>query len=284
MTSTAEALHVEHFTIPREGNAIAADLRYPESKKPLPVIVICHSFMAFKDWGFFPALAERLAFEGFATLVFNFSFNGVAPTKQHRITEFENFEKNTFSREVDDCRAVIDQIERLAKTHPLDPKKIILLGHSRGGGIATVTASEDARVRALVTLASISTFVRVREERIVEWRKQGYLPQAKNTTRSPLRIGIGLLDDYRANVKRLDILSAAGRIHVPWLIMHGREDLTVKLAESEALYSAANKSSTELLVIEKAGHLFNARTKREDNYAMLQHVVDMATAWLHKSI
>src|SRR3989449_11334576 len=38
-----------------------------------PVVVVCHGLKGFKDWGFFPYVAERLARSGFAGVSFNFS-------------------------------------------------------------------------------------------------------------------------------------------------------------------------------------------------------------------
>jgi hypothetical protein len=41
-----------------EGMEINGELLLPPVHTGLPLLVICHSFMAFKDWGFFPYLGE----------------------------------------------------------------------------------------------------------------------------------------------------------------------------------------------------------------------------------
>ena len=38
-----------------------------------------HGFKGFKDWGFFPHLADRLARAGLVAVSFNFSGSGVGP-------------------------------------------------------------------------------------------------------------------------------------------------------------------------------------------------------------
>jgi pimeloyl-ACP methyl ester carboxylesterase len=283
MMKPHRALHTESIEIPRGSDTIYGDLRYPEGENRLPLIIICHSFMAFKDWGFFPPLAAGLADKGFATLAFNFSYNGVRGKAGRRIVDFEKFQHNTFSCEIEDCRFVLDAVsERKLGKQVVDPGKIIMLGHSRGGGIAIVSTANDPRVKVLVTLASISTFGRWREHQIEQWRAQGFMALSKHTKASPLKIGIELLEDYEGNFQALNIESAASRITVPWLIVHAKEDLTVKVAEAEKLYQWANKSTAELLLLDKAGHLFNAITEKEDHYQTLNGVIDLIAAWLHK--
>ena len=45
------------------------------------------------------------------------------------------------------------------KSHiALDVETLILMGHSRGGGIVTIKTSEDSRVKKLITLAGVSDY------------------------------------------------------------------------------------------------------------------------------
>src|SRR6267378_1193156 len=137
------------------------DLRLQnDAVRKKPVLIICHSFMAFKDWGFFPYVGEQFAEKGFGAIAFNFSRNGVEEDEK-RITRFDRFEANTFSREIDDLGAVIDAVEDgKIGVGLLDPGKIVLLGHSRGGGVAIIRTAIDRRVGGLVTWSAVSTFDR----------------------------------------------------------------------------------------------------------------------------
>lgn len=261
-----------------------ADVRFPEHGGNLPVVVICHSFMAFKDWGFFPYAAEELARAGMVTVAFNFSHNGVAGNG-NRITDFGRFERNTFSRELDDLGALLDGL-RSAGTLPsvADPDMIALLGHSRGGGLAIVRGADDARVSAVVSWSAIATFDRWTPHQKAAWRSAGHLPLARNTTVSPLRLGLDLLRDVEENRGALDIVRAGSRLGKPWLILHGREDRTVQVRESEALYAAADKAATDLIVLDHVGHLYNAATRAEDGYRTLDRVIDATSQWLLRTL
>ncbi len=61
----------------RRAEPIHGDVRLPEGPGPHPVVVCCHGFKGFKDWGFHPWLGATLAEAGLAAVHFNFSRNGV---------------------------------------------------------------------------------------------------------------------------------------------------------------------------------------------------------------
>lgn len=267
----------------QSGNRIHGDIRYKSTLNEKPVVVICHSFMAFKDWGFFPFVAKRFAEWGFVSVIFNFSGNGVKGDED-RITGFDSFEKNTFLLEVDDLKTVIDSIwNGEIGGGVIDRSNIILLGHSRGGGVAILEASNDERVKALVSWSTIGTFFRWTEHQKKIWRANGFLPLAKDTTASPLRLGIDLLLELEHKKDELDLLGAAAKIKIPWLLIHGKTDKTVPASEAGMLFSAAGNTKTELLLLDHVGHLYNAATKEEDDYKTIEMVFQKTKDWLQKN-
>ena len=60
---------------------IRTEIRYREDVRNAPGIVICHGFKGFKNWAFFPVIAESLAEAGYFALTFNFSRNGITTVK-----------------------------------------------------------------------------------------------------------------------------------------------------------------------------------------------------------
>lgn len=264
----------------REGEHIYGDLRFPvDMPNPKPVI-ICHGFMSFKDWGFFPHVAGSFAARGYTAISFNFSRNGVVD-HGNRITDFQSFEKNTFSLELSDLGAVIDALESGALPNPGGSSgRVALLGHSRGGGIAIVRASGDERVSALVTWSAIATFDRWTRHQKTAWRSSGYLPLARESAVSPLRLGVGILNDLESHPDTLDIEQAASRLRIPWLLVHGAADLTVPPREAHRLRAAAHPGMLDFREVEGVGHLYNAATREEDNYRTLQRMIDLTVQWL----
>ena len=96
----AEPLREQSFTVtnPR-GDAVHGDVRYREDGRIKPVVVFCHGFKGFKDWGPFPTWGRRLADAGFVSILFNVSYNGVSPDRPTEFTELERFAENTFNSE-----------------------------------------------------------------------------------------------------------------------------------------------------------------------------------------
>lgn len=262
------------------GDRIRGELTHPETLRELPVVIICHSFLAFKDWGFFPYVAESFVKNGYIALRFNFSHNGVVGDG-NRIIEFDRFRENTYSKELEDLRGVIDAVwEGRVGGGIIDRAKIILLGHSRGGGISIIQASEDARVKVLISWSAIGKFDRWTEHQKKIWRERGYLPLSKDSDVSPLRHGIELLNDLEQNYKKFDLQKAAARISIPWLILHGSADVIVPPDEVKKLKWSSQSNPTELKLIEGVGHLYNADNRKKDNYKTLNMIIDITINWL----
>jgi dipeptidyl aminopeptidase/acylaminoacyl peptidase len=78
----------------------------------------------------------------------------------------------------------------------------------------------------------------------------------------------------------LNIEAAAGRITVPWLIIHGTEDESVGFSEAEALKAASSRNQTRLLAVERGGHTFGATHPWRSPTSQLDTVFDATVEWL----
>lgn len=259
---------------PRPGDVIRGDLRIPEGPPPRSAVVVVHGFKGFKDWGFFPHVCERLVGAGFAVVSFNFSRNGVGEDPDE-FTEMESFASNTLSFELDELSAILDEVIA-GDLLPRRPRTVGLLGHSRGGGQAVLGAAADDRVASLVTWAAVSHFDRWSDESKAQWRKDGHVVVLNQRTGQQMPLNVTLLEDYEANRKRLDIPAAAGRVQAPWLIIHGRDDLSVRVEEAGELVRAS--SGARAALIEKAGHTFEVGHPFQGSSPQLQEAVDKTVA------
>lgn len=243
-------------------------------------IVLCHGFKGFKDWGFFPIAVDRLARAGFGIVSFNFSGSGVGRGGQ-AFNEPERFRHNTYSREVRDLDVVLAELER--GTLGVSATTIGLLGHSMGGGVAVLQAARDKRVRALVTWAATARFGRLwHADQIAEWRRTGTLEIVNQRTGERLPLATDMLDDLEQNAAHLDVLAAAGAIHVPWLIIHGSEDEAVPASDAQDL--AARAPGARLLLIEGALHTFGITHPWRGSTPEFDRVLEASVDWFSRTL
>jgi dipeptidyl aminopeptidase/acylaminoacyl peptidase len=265
-----------------QSEIIRAELYYRNAIKDAPIIIICHGFKGFKNWAFFPILAEYLAEADYIALTFNFSRNGIGPDLQN-FTELDKFEKNTYSHELNDLKCIVDYIAsgEIGKSL-IDTEKIGLIGHSRGGGVALLHTQNDPRIKSLVTWSSIATVERYSGEQIELWKNQKYLEFENKRTGQVMRVGIGLYEDIQKNMKKLDVLTAAEKIETPTLIIHGEDDESVPVEEAHTIFEHLASPSKELMIIEGGTHTFGARHPIEAMPNELQTVFELTENWFDR--
>jgi len=266
------------------GENIYIDFRYLENSENLPVLIFCHGFKGFKDWGGFPYMFEKFAAAGFFTVSFNFSHNGTGASGDdlENFTRLDLFAKNTFSKELDDLGSVIDFLESNAEKFNYDFSRIILAGHSRGGGIAILKTAEDMRISKLITLASVADFDRYSEQRKTEWKKRGFVEVMNTRTKQLMRMDYTLIDDLEKNRERLNIPKALEKINIPVLIIHGREDLAVDYSDAELIYNTGDKSKRELILLENTGHTFGIVHPFEGSNPVFEKVISHSINFSNK--
>ena len=257
----------------------------PKPNQRFPLVIFAHGFKGFKDWGGFPYLCTKLSGAGFAVLSFNFTHNGVNNTHPMDFTELELFAENTHSIELDNYAAVLNFVPELAEKYPVDAKRIGLLGHSRGGGLSIITASENSSVvRALVTLASVADFDRYTPEQKKRWREKGFIEMPNTRTNQLMKMNSSLLDDIETNSERLNITGTAAALKIPFLIIHGREDLAVKYTDAEKIFKSSPKDKTELHIIDNTGHTFGIEHPFKGTNKAFEEVIEKTAAFFKKNL
>ncbi len=246
-------IHQEQFSLMGpHGKPIYGDLTYDDKNTNVPLLIFVHGFKGFKDWGSHQLVARHFVQNGFRFLKFNFSYAGVSAERPGEISDLDSFADNTFSREMADLEVIIHH----AVTY-LGVSKVTLIGHSRGGGISILKAARHPHVAALITWSSIVDFRSLwKKQQEEEWRRNGRIHVLNARTGERMPLNIGLLNDYENNQKQLDILEAARQIRIPWLIVHGTDDINVPFDCAQQLSNAQPQS--RLLSIKDANHVFGS--------------------------
>ncbi|MEH6764344.1 MAG: alpha/beta fold hydrolase [Aequorivita antarctica] len=239
---------------------ILYDVYYSETTKPQAVVIFCHGYKGFKDWGAWHLVAEAFAKKGFCFVKFNFSHNGGTLEQPIDFPDLEAFAENNFSLELDDLDRVLNEIENGNENLPKIISTISLIGHSRGGGIVLIKAEEEKRIEKVVTWASVSDFkARFQEDtdEFKEWQQTGITHVENSRTKQMLPHNFQFYKDFKENEERLNIRRAVKNLKIPQLIVHGSEDPTVSEKEAMAIHSWNPQS--ELAVINGGDHVFGAK-------------------------
>ncbi len=108
------------------------DVCYKETNSPKPVVIFCHGYKGYKDWGAWNLVAEKFALEGFLFLKFNFSHNGGTVDNPIDFPDLEAFSENNLSKELDDLEDIINRVSSSDFFKPeIDSSNITLIAHSR---------------------------------------------------------------------------------------------------------------------------------------------------------
>jgi dienelactone hydrolase len=249
------------YTVIRDGELpITADFHAPsKGLNAAAVLLFLHGFKGFKDWGYFPLVAEFLTRAGFAVVRFNFSHNGTTPEHPADFADLEAFGRNTFSRELNEVSIMIDDLwMRGELTDGIDLEKIGIVGHSRGGGIALCAAHADPRIKAVATWAGVSNFEpRVNPRDLEQWYRHGVVYSPNTRTGQQMPLYYSLREDFYRNKNKLDIPSLVKSLRVPQLIVHGSADESVGL--QEALDLKEWNPEAKLEIVEGANHTFGGK-------------------------
>lgn len=248
-----------------KGRPITLDAHYLKDGVGKPVIVFCHGFKGFKDWGHFNVLADFFSVRGFVFVKFNFSYNGTTPGDLLHTNDPEAFGQNNYVIELDDLGLVIDWIcSEFPEKQETDMNRLYLLGHSRGGGIAILKACEDNRVKKLVTWAAVSGFIdRNTVDTVTRWKKEGVVYTTNARTKQKLPLYYQFYETLQMHRDRLDILEKTSKLGIPVLIVHARNDEAVPVSDAAELHSSIPGS--KLLLLDSGGHTFGGRHPYSEN-------------------
>ena len=243
-----------------DNKPILIDAFYSKELTDQAIIFFCHGYKGFKDWGAWNIMATEFAKAGFCFIKFNFSHNGGTMHDPIDFPDLEAFGNNNYTKELNDLNDVISwsQDYFIDNLH-VDTSKINIIGHSRGGGIAIIKASEDNRINKVITLASVSDFGSRSSTSgdLLNWEKTGVKFVLNGRTNQQMPHYYQFYEDFKANEERLHIQSAERRLRVPHLIIHGNKDNSIDIIEARKLHQWNPKS--KLLEIDGADHVFNTK-------------------------
>lgn len=258
---------VEHMekqvVIPLGEHRISGVLHMPEhaAEGTLPAVVICHGFISNKvgQHRLFVKAARALSRAGFAVLRFDYVGCGESTGEYQDIT---------LTQQAEDTIGVLNFLS----TQPqIDPRRIILLGHSLGGGIASYVAGTDPRVTGLVLWSPVAK----------PWEDITGIV-GEQLARTCLGGGDGhyqgfsLGRDFFISLSKVLPLEKVGDFTGDVLIMHGTNDVETPLTNVRLYEEALGvrpQGDVTFKLVDGADHTYNAPVWE-------QEVIDGTVQWL----
>ena len=239
----------------KHNKPILTDYFYKKNNKPKPIVIFCHGYKGYKDWGSWNLVANYFTNNDLFFVKFNFSHNGGTVAQPIDFPDLDAFGNNNFCIELDDLDCVIDSVLNEKNfQNEIDKNQIIVIGHSRGGGIATLKAGEDNRITKVISWAGISDIESrfPKGDALEMWRKNGigYIENSRTKQQMPNKFQV--YENFMANKKRLHIQSIVENLSIPHLIVHGTNDEVVLPQEAINLHKWNPKS--ELYLITDMNH------------------------------
>lgn len=271
--SDARSFDERSVTIGTSQMPLPGTLSMPKGKGPFPVLVLVHGSgpndqdetsgpnKIFKDlaWG----LASR------NVAVFRF----VKRTEQYRGKPSGSGIRTVKEESIDDVRTAVDLLE---KTPGIDPKRIVVAGHSLGAMLAPRIADGDPRVHAIVLLAGptrsegqirrdqtrylVGPWGWSQEEAAKKIRDADAMAERLDASDlKPDEIVDGIEGRYWLDMREHHGARVVGRLSVPVLVLQGARDYQVTLADLEGWKKAlAGKANATFKVYPDLNHLFMA--------------------------
>ncbi len=238
----------------KHNKPILTDVFYKKNNHKKPLVIFCHGYKGYKDWGAWNLASEEFAKNDIFLLKFNFSHNGGTVENPIDFPDLEAFGQNNFEIELNDLDDIINWIITSEYKNEIDAENITLIGHSRGGGSVTIKASENENVKRVISWNGVSDFGSrfPKGEILKQWEKAGiaYIENARTKQQMPHYFQFYL--NFKENELRFTVKNAAQKLKIPHLIIHGRQDDVVLPKEAENLHKW--NPNSELVIIDGMNH------------------------------
>lgn len=243
------------------GHSLSGILRQPDQVEPkkLPAIIVVHGFNENMNRDWILDIANFISPYGFVALRFDFHGHGESEG---------DFEEHTVTQQIDDVKSAVDFVEQLSE---VDSTKIFLIGHDIGGDISVLAAAEDARVKGVISWAARGDIEKHITSRMADYE----LDELKQKG----RYAHGQFDinsEYLEDLKEHNVQEAFNKLQVPILLIHGRDDLQIRVDEARKLLTMAHEPK-QLVLIPEADHWCRQPEARE-------FLLETMLNWLKRSV
>lgn len=291
-----KAARVEEVAVTTvDGKKLAGSLYLPKAKSPYPGVVLLSDTPPHDrtGGGFLSQIADSLAGEGMAALICD--KRGIPPSEG-------TFRESTLFTDINDLNS---QVEYLAYRGDIDRDAIYVLGHGGGGLISVLSAIDNPYIGACVllgapsvplfpdlliartTLAEEGGMLSSEEAQFERQKIASLVELAQRETKNKVKLGKHTVSlEWMRSYMGIDILSAAGLLKIPVLVVHGENDEDVPVDQAYHIYDALKarqEGEEKIAIIPDVGHFFGplvVKPPYREHPKVVRQVPDLVSSWL----
>jgi acylaminoacyl-peptidase len=244
------AVTIEEIELKYEGGALPALVCWPSGSGPHPGVVIAPGGLEQGNVNAYRWAAERLGTAGYASLVA--TYRAASPYSDAADLELAT--------------------DWLAHSYRVDPGRLAIWGHSRGGLGALISAATDERLNAIVSICAPADLPEYMH------RLGRYFPEARD---SIAQFFGGLPEEVPQKYAAVQPLALVGKLMKPTLLIHGTGDMRVPFDQSVRLAAAlkdAGNSHVQLELLPGVGHFLELATAGYQ----FDSVMSLTATWLNR--
>ncbi|MEW6347437.1 MAG: alpha/beta fold hydrolase [Thermodesulfobacteriota bacterium] len=199
--------------------------------RPRPAVIVAHGWSS--NASEMLQIATVLHEEDFGVLLFDARGHGVSGSDgSSHLGKFS-----------EDIRAAVEYLHTRVD---VDTSALGVLGHSIAGSAAIVAASEDPRIRAVVSLSAFADPDVTARDYVAKLHIPSW-PFGWLVCRF-IEVRAGAPMEFMAPLHRV------GQLTVPLMLIHGASDRMIPRSDMDVLYHRARKQCSRRVVIENRGH------------------------------
>ena len=244
---------------------IVTDVLYKQTNFKKPIVIFCHGYKGYKDWGAWNLMANTFAEKDLFFVKLNFSHNGGTLENPIDFPDLNAFGENNFILELNDLEDVVNWIvNNESYKNEIDTSNITLIGHSRGGGIVSIKASENKNISKIITLNGVSDYGErfPKGDGLIKWKSKGVMYVTNGRTKQEMPHYYQFYKNFIEHEERLTIKKTVEKLEKPMLIVSGGGDVVVTSKEGELLHSWNPKS--ELFFVDEMNHTLGSKHPWEE--------------------
>jgi alpha-beta hydrolase superfamily lysophospholipase len=238
----------------------------PESNNQVPAVLMLHGFTGnrIENHFLFVKMARRLAAAGYYAMRFDFRGSGESEGA---------FKDMTVPAEIDDAKVALAWLRNQPE---VDPERVVILGISMGGAVASAVAGDDAAVAGLILWSAVADLEELHAMTNAEIAQipppLGIQPDGTFDTGGHL---VGA--DFVKTINEVKPLESVLKFDAPVFILHGTKDPTVPPSHADNYLEAIGKERAVRYWIEGADHTYSAHLWEEEAF-------QLTLSWLQKHV